>query len=158
MLVKGEDRLGGLEDRVLEQRIYGLVCDYVGAWNRHDVDELTTLYADDALYEDLRLAVALHGRLAIQGHLRQVLAACADTVLALGAEPVAGGDRAYFEWMTVGNCDGQTRELRGVSVMFVEDGRIVRQTDYPHSLAPGAVHETISVAAVAAEDNVGWGE
>jgi ketosteroid isomerase-like protein len=143
---------------VLEQRIYGLVVDYVGAWNRHDVDELTTLYADDALYEDLRLAVALQGRPAIEGHLRQVLATCADTVLALGAEPVAGDDRAYFEWMTVGNCDGQTQELRGVSVMFVEDGRIVRQTDYPHSLAGGAGFETTNVAAVAVEDNVGWGE
>jgi len=143
---------------VLEQRLYGFVCQYVGAWNRHDVDELTTLYADDALYEDLRLAVTLHGRLAILGHLRQLLATCPGAVLALGAEPVAGGDRAYFEWMTVANCDGQTQEVRGVSVMLFEDGRIVRQTDYPHSPAPGAAFEATSVAAAVAEDNVAWGE
>jgi ketosteroid isomerase-like protein len=138
--------------------MYGFVYDFVGAWNRHDVDELTTLYADDALYEDLRLAVTLHGRLAILGHLRQLLATCADAVLALGAEPLAGGDRAYFEWLTAANCDGQTQELRGVSVMLFEDGRIVRQTDYPHPLAPGAAFETTSVAVAAVEDNVAWGE
>ena len=138
--------------------MYGFVYDFVGAWNRHYVDELTTLYADDALYEDLRLAVTLHGRLAILGHLRQLLATCADAVLALGAEPLAGGDRAYFEWLTAANCDGQTQELRGVSVMLFEDGRIVRQTDYPHPLAPGAAFETTSVAVAAVEDNVAWGE
>ena len=143
---------------MLEQRLYELVYDFVSAWNRHDVDELTTLYDDDALYEDLRLAVTLHGRLAILGHLGHLLATCPDAVLALGAEPVAGDDRAYFEWMTVASCDGQTQELRGVSVMLFEDGRIVRQTDYPHSLAPGAALETTSVAAAVGEDNVAWGE
>jgi len=143
---------------VLEQRLHELVYGFVGAWNHHDVDELTTLYDDDALYEDLRLAVTLHGRLAILGHLGQLLATCPDAVLALGAEPVAGGDRAYFEWMTLANCDGQMQELRGVSVMLFEDGRIVRQTDYPHPLAPRAAFERASVAAAVAEDNVAWGE
>ena len=143
---------------MLEQRLYELVYDFVGAWNRHDVDELTTLYDDDALYEDLRLAVTLHGRLAISGHFRQLLAICPDAVLALGAEPVAGDDRAYFEWMTVANCGGQMQELRGVSVVLFEDGRIVRQTDYPHSLAPGVAFETTCAAVAVAEDNVAWGE
>ena len=143
---------------MLDQRIYGLLYEYVGAWNRHNVDELTMLYADDALYEDLRLALTLRGRRAIVGHLRDVLDACGDAVLALGAEPVAGGDRAYFEWMSVANCDGQTQELRGVSVVLVEDGRIVRQTDYPYELAPDPAFETAGVAVAVLEDNVAWGE
>lgn len=138
--------------------MYGFVYDFVGAWNRHDVDELTTLYADDALYEDLRLGVTLHGGAAIGTHLRGVFAGSCDAVVALGTEPLAGGDRAYFEWLTAANCDGQTQELRGVSVMLFEDGRIVRQTDYPHPLAPGAAFETTSVAVAAVEDNVAWGE
>ena len=143
---------------MLEQRIYGLVYDYVGAWNRHDADGLAALYADDALYEDLRLPVTLHGSAAIRGHLYGVFAACPGAALALGAQPIAAGDRAYFEWMTVANCDGQTQELRGVSVMFVEDGRIVRQTDYSHPPAAGAAFETASLAVAAVEDNVAWGE
>ena len=143
---------------MLEQRLNGLVYGFVGAWNRHDVDALTTLYSDDALYEDLRLAVTLRGRLDIVAHLRQVFDACADAVLALGAEPVVGDDRAYFEWITVADCDGLIQELRGVSVMLVEDGRIVRQTDYPHPLAPSGASGTTSVAVGAVEDNVAWGE
>jgi ketosteroid isomerase-like protein len=143
---------------VLEQRIYGLVYDYVGAWNRHDADGLTALYADDALYEDLRLSVTLRGRPAILSYLRQVFAACGDAVLALGAEPAAGDDRAYFEWMMVTGCSGLTPQLRGVSVMFIEDGRIVRQTDYPQTLTPGAALETTSAVTAIVEDNVAWGE
>ena len=143
---------------MIEQRIYRLVCDYVGAWNRHDADELAALYADDALYEDLRLPVTLHGCAAIRGHLYGVFAACPGAALALGMEPLAANDRAYFEWMTVASCDGQTQELRGVSVMLIEDGRIVRQTDYPHPVAPGGAFERTSVAVGAVEDNVAWGE
>ena len=143
---------------MLEQQLYELVYDFVGSWNRHDVSGLTRLYADDALYEDLRLAVTLHGRPAILGHLRQLLATSPEAVLALGAEPVAGGDRAYFEWMSVAYCDGETQELRGVSVMLFEDGRIVRQTDYPHRPAPSAAFERARVSVAAVEDNVAWGE
>lgn len=147
---------------MLEQRIYGLVYEYVGAWNRHNADELAALYADHALYEDLRLPVTLHGRVAIRGHLRQVFAACPDAALALGAEPLADGDRAYFEWLMVGNGDGQAQELRGVSVMLIEDGRIVRQTDYPHSVPPAGASRAgdgaITTAVAATDDNVGWGE
>ena len=94
----------------------------------------------------------------IVGGDRKVFDACADAVLALGAEPVVGDDRAYFEWMTVADCDGRIQELRGVSVMLVEDGRIVRQTDYPHPLAPSGAFERTSVAVGAVEDNVAWGE
>jgi ketosteroid isomerase-like protein len=148
-----------LEYEVLEQRTYGLVYEFVGAWNRHDADWLAMLYADDALYEDLRLAVTLRGREAILGHLRLMFAAGDDAVLALGAEPVAGDDRAYFEWMMATSCGGQTPQLRGVSVMFIEDGRIVRQTNYAHPAAPDAAFETTSVSAAAvAEDNIAWGE
>jgi len=147
---------------VLEQQVYGLVYDYVGAWNRHDADGLGCLYADDALYEDLRLGATLHGRAAIRAQLRGVFAGCSDAVLALGAEPLAAGDRAYFEWLMTGNGDGHARELRGVSVMLVEDGRIVRQTDYSHSVAAvrtaGAADVGITTAVAAVDDNVAWGE
>jgi hypothetical protein len=135
---------------VLDQRIYSLVYEYVGAWNRHDAGELAALYADDALYEDLGLGVTLHGSVAIRSHLRQVFGGCPDAALALGAEPVAGGDRACFEW------------LRGVSVMLIESGQIVRQTDYPHPAAPGAARGAAGAemrpAAAAIEDNIAWGE
>lgn len=156
------ERSARLEERVLEQRIYGLVYEYVGAWNRHDADQLTALYAEDALYEDLRLPATLHGSVAIRGHLRQVFAACPDAALALGAEPLAAGDRAYFEWLMVGNGDGQTQELRGVSVMLIEGGRIVRQTDYPHpgaaAAASGVAGSEMRAAVATIEDNIAWGE
>jgi steroid delta-isomerase-like uncharacterized protein len=147
---------------VLEQRIYGLVYEYVGAWNRHDAGELAVLYADDALYEDLGLGLTLHGAATIRSHLRQVFTDCPDAALALGAEPVAGGDRACFEWMMVRNGNGQVQELRGVSVMLIEDGQIVRQTDYPHLAVLGAARGTagteMRAAAAAIEDNIAWGE
>lgn len=146
---------------MLERQVHSLVYEYAGAWNRHDAEELAALYADDALYEDLLLPVALHGSPAIRGHVRQVFSDSSDAVLALGAEPLASGDRACFEWLMVGERDGQTREVRGVSVMLIEDGRIVRQTDYPHPTAPdteGRVATTARAAPAPVEDNVAWGE
>jgi len=159
---EGVESVAGLEERVLEQRVFVLIYDYVGAWNRHDAEELAGLYAEDALYEDLRLRVTLNGGGAIRRHLWGVFGSCADAVLALGAEPLAAGDRAYFEWLMVGNGDGQTQEVRGVSVMLVEDGRIVRQTNYSHVPAAtggaGAAFVEIATAVAATEDNIGWGE
>lgn len=147
---------------MLEQRIHGLVYEYVGAWNRHDVDEVAGLYADDALYEDLLLPVTLHGTVALRSHLRQLFNSSPDVVLALGAEPLGNGDRACFEWLMLDEREGQTTELRGVSVMLIEDGRIVRQTDYAHRTGEqveGRVDTVEARAAVATvEDNIAWGE
>ncbi len=139
---------------MLEPQVYGLVYDYVGAWNRHDADDLARLYAEDALYEELRMPATLRGSAAVRAHFRQLFAGRAGAVLALAAEPLATSDRAYVEWLMVGGDGAEAEEIRGVSVMLIEDGRIVRQTDYPHrGPAP-----RISAAAALAEDNVAWGE
>lgn len=146
---------------VLEPRIYGLVYDYLGAWNRHDADHLAALYADDALYEDLRLTVTLDGSAAIRGHLRQFFAACPDTALAVAVEPLAADDRAYVEWLMVGTGAGRTQQLRGVSVMLIEDGRIVRQTDYAQPAGPvvsRAIGDATAPLVATVEDNIAWGE
>jgi ketosteroid isomerase-like protein len=145
---------------MFELRTNGLVRDYLSAWSRHSADDLAALYADDALYEDLRLSATLRGSTAIRTHLCQVFAACPDAALAVAAEPLATGSEAYIEWLIVRTGDGETQEIRGVSVMLIEGDLIVRQIDYPHVVARAAGSGTASVerAGAVAEDNIAWGE
>ncbi|MDP2949618.1 MAG: ester cyclase [Chloroflexota bacterium] len=113
--------------------------DYVGAWNKRELDELVSFFDQDALYEDHGLGTAVRGKGAIRRYLADVFAALPDATMMFAASPLVGDDRACIEWVMSGTEKGElagTRpgdrrfEVRGASVMAIEHGKIVKKTDY----------------------------
>ncbi len=172
---------------MLKPALNELVFDYVGAWNKRELDELVSFFDQDALYEDHGLGMAARGKGAIRRYLADVFVALPDATMMFAASPLVGDDRAYIEWVMSGTEKGElagTRpgdrrfEVCGASVMVMEHGKIVKKTDYfdPALLAGREAvegrHPASSKPLVLAgktegatwgsipeeEDNVSWGE
>jgi steroid delta-isomerase-like uncharacterized protein len=108
------------------------------AYNRHDVDAVGALYAADGTHEDVAYGRPKQGRGAIAGGLSYFLKAFPDARwVTFGS--FEDGERAMARYVLTGTLQsdfgpfkagGQRIELRGVQVLELSDGLIVRSEDY----------------------------
>jgi steroid delta-isomerase-like uncharacterized protein len=110
-----------------------LVYALLAAWNDHDLERAVTFYAPDYVGEDvaqLRPQVGPAGRVRV---LESYIRAFPD--LHFTGEVVIEGDRAVLIWTMSGTHrgtimhippTGQRVEVRGVSVLDIEDGQFKR--------------------------------
>lgn len=108
------------------------------AYNRHDADAAGALYADDCAHEDIAYGRPKHGRDEIAGGLGHFLAAFPDAHWET-LDSFEHDDRAMARYVLTGTlqsdfgpfrASGQRIELRGVQVLELSAGRIVRSEDY----------------------------
>jgi len=122
-----------------QERVYRLVREYVAAWNSHDVDRLTSLFADDGIYGEFGLGRVMLGREEIRRHLIATFAALPDLTIAPTGEPRSSGERVYWKWFMSATHEGEFAgvpptgkrfELRGVAALLTKGDKIARGADY----------------------------
>jgi steroid delta-isomerase-like uncharacterized protein len=112
---------------------------YLGAWNRHAVEDILGFMTTDCTYTDVALNESHHGTDEIRTFLQHMESNfSSDYSFEPGLEVLTGSTYAV-EWIMRGTHDrggpqlpatGKPYAVRGVSVGELRDGKIARNTDY----------------------------
>ena len=103
---------------------------YINSWTAHDVEAITSLYAENCLFEEVGTGRSFSGREEIAGYAASTLSGVPDSkfiIITLFADE----ESAVVEWVWKGTnsvgwpemglpATGKYFELRGVSVMKIE--------------------------------------
>jgi steroid delta-isomerase-like uncharacterized protein len=167
---------------VPERDVHRLVREYVSAWNSHDVDRLTSLFAEDGSYGEFGLGRIMLGREEIRRYLIATFGALPDLTVTPTGEPLSSGDHVYWRWLMTATHQGEFAgvlpsgkrfELRGLTALLIRGGEIVRATDcfdvssLVRQVAPARKWGWNSdrrstpnpwLCTLADEDNIGYGE
>jgi steroid delta-isomerase-like uncharacterized protein len=113
------------------------VKDWWAAWNSHDWKKTSPFYADDCIMEDLPSKIS-HGKREVEAYYEYLLVGYPD--LHFEAKTTFGGkNQIASEWIMSGTHTGNTARfkatgkkfsVRGVSILEVQSGKIIRETDY----------------------------
>jgi steroid delta-isomerase-like uncharacterized protein len=165
-----------------QERVYRLVREYVAAWNSHDVDRLTSLFAENGSYGEFGLGRVMLGREETRRHLIATFASLPDLTITPTGEPLSSGGRVYWKWVMMATHQGEFAglpatgkrfELRGASVLLTKGDKIVRGADCfdVGSIVDQVVPECeqrlnsdsrstpdLWMCPLADEDNIGYGE
>jgi steroid delta-isomerase-like uncharacterized protein len=136
-----------VEEQVVMETVEmpALLDGYVAALNAHDAEAVAAAYAEDAVVtQAVQDGGTFTGRAEIAGWVRDNVAGLPDLEVGV-VSVVQDADRLVWEWVYTGSYTGQypgapggagqAIELRGVSVMEVQDGVVVRETLYFDNLA-----------------------
>ena len=108
------------------------------AWSTHDIDKLTSLFAEDCLYEEVAAGKKYENKKAIAEWANYSLSGLSDTELEI-VSIIASDNMATIEWIWKGTNtvgwpgippNNKYFEIRGVSVMVIENNLIKRNRDY----------------------------
>lgn len=110
------------------------------AFNRHDLDAIMSLFADDCVFESPRGAEPWGTRFVGRAEVREGLAArftgIPDVHYGDDTHFVAG-ERGASEWTLTGTTtDGERIEVRGCDLWTFEGDRIARKDSYWKIVAP----------------------
>ena len=104
------------------------------AWPKGDVEAITSLYAESALYRSVAFRKPDRGLAGVRRYLSEQFAAESEVECSFG-EPIASGDRAAVEWWASWVEEGEPITLAGTTVLrFAADGRVVDHRDYWNSV------------------------
>ena len=171
-----------------QETAYRLVAEYIAACNAHDVDRVTSLFAEDGSYGEFGQGNVLFGRQEIRRYLTAKFPALPGLTIALTAHPVHSGERALLKWVMTGTPQaefagvpptGNSFRVQGMTVLILRGDRIARAIDsydvrvvarqLRYGLAPdpeaGALYPSFAATDVIAspgfpdsEDNIRYGE
>jgi len=107
---------------------------WVAAWNSHSPDKMLPLFSDDIFYEDVAFGEVSHGKAEVSKFAASEFEAVPDLELKLLRAEIHGG-HGTIEWSFSGTDKdiyktGKKFTVRGVSVIDVRDGKIVRNLDF----------------------------
>lgn len=107
-------------------------------WSDHDVSRLDILFADEGVYEDVPPKIVYRGKDEIEKFMSAIWSWAPDIEFT-PTSIVQLGDTVVAEWTMHGTqtgpiggipASGNSFSVRGVSVVKVDHGKIVRQSDY----------------------------
>ena len=113
---------------------------FMECWDTHDMDKLVGLFSESGVYEEVCSLRKFPGREAIKAYGTATIAGIPDTRFTVQSV-VANETMAVVEWTWTGTvtvgwpkmqipATGAAMELRGVSVMSIQKGKIVENRDY----------------------------
>ena len=111
-----------------------LLHEFADAWNRHDLDALMSMMADDCVFEasagpEVR-GQRCEGRTAVRAAYAAVFEAFHDAHWA-NPRHFIDGDRGVSEWTFTGtNKEGKRVEVNGCDLFTFRDGRIAVKNSY----------------------------
>ena len=107
------------------------------AWNSHDWEKVSPFYADDCVMEDFPSRIC-HGKRELEDYYKYLLTGYPD--LNFDTRRSFGTDKQIAtEWIMSGTHTGDTMRFKatgkkfsipGVSILEIQGGKIVRETDY----------------------------
>lgn len=127
------------------QDALSVVDGYLAAWNAHDSAAAAEFLADNVVYYDASVGTPVEGRDAARTQVIDAfLNAAPDAVWARDGEAIVSDGAVAFEWTFGGTnsgdwadgtkATGKSFSFHGMSLFRVEEGRIVRQSDYYDAL------------------------
>lgn len=104
------------------------------AWNSHDIEKVLSFYSPDYIADDIGLASVMRGYVGLREILQTYWRAFPDLEIAV-TDMVIEGSRVATAWVAAGTHEGTIMnipptghrvQVRGVSIIDVADGLIVR--------------------------------
>lgn len=125
--------------------VLSVVRDYMAGWNAHDAARAARYLDADVEYYDASVGEPQHGRAAARDNvITFFLEALPDLTWTMVDEPVVSDGSAAFRWVFSGRNTGRpfegdaptgaSIELQGMSLVKVEQGKIVYQGDFYDAL------------------------
>jgi steroid delta-isomerase-like uncharacterized protein len=107
---------------------------WIAAWNSHNPDKMLPLFSDDIFYEDVAFGEVSHGKAEVSKFAASEFEAVPDLELKLLRADIHSG-HGTIEWSFSGTDKDIYKTLkkfavRGVSVIDIRDGKIVRNLDF----------------------------
>ena len=120
-----------------------LLIEHSDAWNRHDIDRLMSLFADDCVFEASGgpepHGCRYVGRAEVRTAFADVLDSMPDANWGDGRHFVISGDYGVSEWRLIGTLlDGRRVDVLGCDFLTVRDNKIVRKNSFRKQRPPAA--------------------
>ncbi|ACV78985.1 nuclear transport factor 2 family protein [Nakamurella multipartita] len=118
-----------------------LLARHTDAWNRHDIDALMSLFADDCVFEASGgpevCGTRYAGVAAVRQGFLEVLTSMPDAQWGGGRHRVIGPDDGVSEWTLTGTlADGRRVEVNGCDFLTVREGKIIRKNSFRKQRPP----------------------
>lgn len=112
-----------------------LLARHTDAWNRHDIDALMSLFADDCVFEASGgpevCGTRYTGSAAVRQGFQEVLTTMPDAHWGRGRHRAIGADEGVSEWtLTATLPDGRRIEVNGCDFLTVRRGKIIRKNSF----------------------------
>ena len=131
---------------VVAQDAKTIVADYLASWNAHDATATANKLNENVRYYDAALDQTYIGRAAAKKNIiESFMNAVPNYYWNVVGFPVIEGNQVTFEWVMGGKNTGtwadgtkgkgKTWRIAGMSSFTIEDGHIVKQSDYYNALS-----------------------
>jgi steroid delta-isomerase-like uncharacterized protein len=117
--------------------LLALIAAYDDAWNRQDVEAISSLHAPDVVFHNHTAGERVEGREAVAAHIAGIFERW-PTLRFSGRGQRAGEDFVVSEWTASATHpdDGRRLEWDGIDVFPFRDGLIARKDVYSSSATP----------------------
>ncbi|MFL5954047.1 MAG: nuclear transport factor 2 family protein [Gaiellaceae bacterium] len=115
-----------------------LIDSYNDAWNRHDLDAIASMHADDIVFHNHTAGERVEGAEAVRTHIGRIFENL-PSLRFTGRSLRVADDFAVSEWTAHAEKDGESIEWDGVDVFPIVDGKLARKDVYSSSHAPRRV-------------------
>ena len=117
-----------------------IATSFIKAWSSHNAEKLASLFSDDCLYEEVPSGRKFTNKQDIENYLKATLSGVPNSVFEIVS--ITGSDStAVVEWIWKGTntvgwaslkipATNKDFEVRGVSVMTIENNLIKKNSDY----------------------------
>ncbi len=124
-----------------ETDLLDLLVRHTEAWNRHDLDSLMDLFAEDCVFEasggEEVVGRRYQGHSEVRAAFAGVLESMPDAQWGNGRHYVLAPDYGVSKWTLTGTLpDGRRLEVNGCDFLTVRDGRIVNKNSYRKQRPP----------------------
>ncbi|HSJ71636.1 MAG TPA: nuclear transport factor 2 family protein [Acidimicrobiia bacterium] len=118
-----------------------LLADHIDAWNRHDLESLMSLFAEDCVFEasggEEVCGTRFEGYREVKEAFAAVFESMPDAQWTSGRHYSLAPDYGVSEWTLIGTLrDGRRLEVNGCDFLTVRDGRVVRKNSYRKQRSP----------------------
>ncbi|MEX2424287.1 MAG: nuclear transport factor 2 family protein, partial [Acidimicrobiia bacterium] len=118
-----------------------LLARHAEAWNRHDLDALMSLFADDCVFEASGggevCGTRYQGRNEVRRAFAEVFEAMPDAEWSNGRHYRLGAGYGVSQWTFTGTLsDGRRLEVNGCDFLTVQEGQIVTKNSYRKQRPP----------------------
>ena len=106
-----------------------LIERYNDAWNRHDLDAISSMHSPDVVFHNYSANERAEGVDAVREHIAQIFRNNPDIEFH-GRRLYAHKGLVVNEWTATATRDGKRIEWDGIDVFPIEDGKIKRKDVY----------------------------